>query len=73
LVERRLEHESGAARVFYAGLKGTVRVGIEATGHTPWRVAHSFAFFANEWGKVPSAQLDQVHSSQTLHRSTGSL
>jgi hypothetical protein len=36
LVERRLEHESGEARGFYAGLKGTVRVGIEATGHTAW-------------------------------------
>ncbi len=34
LVERRLEHESGEARAFYAGLKGAVRVGIEATGHT---------------------------------------
>ena len=36
LVERRLEHESGEARDFYAGLKGAVRVGIEATGHTQW-------------------------------------
>jgi hypothetical protein len=36
LVERRLEHESGEARAFYAGLTGTVRVGIEATGHTAW-------------------------------------
>jgi transposase len=36
LVERRLEHESGEARGFYAGLKGAVRVGIEATGHTAW-------------------------------------
>ena len=36
LVERRLEHESGEARAFYAGLTGTVRVGIEATGHTQW-------------------------------------
>ncbi len=35
-VERRLEHESGEARTFYAGLKGAVRVGIEATGHTAW-------------------------------------
>jgi hypothetical protein len=34
LVERRLEHESGEARTFYAGLRGAVRVGIEATGHT---------------------------------------
>jgi transposase len=36
LVERRLEHESGEARAFYAALPGPVRVGIEATGHTRW-------------------------------------
>ena len=36
LVERRLEHESGEARAFYAGLSGEVRVGIETTGHTHW-------------------------------------
>jgi transposase len=36
LVERRLEHESGEARAFYATLAGPVRVGIEATGHTRW-------------------------------------
>ena len=36
LVERRLEHESGEARAFYAGLSGPVRLGIEATGHTRW-------------------------------------
>jgi len=36
LIERRLEHESGEARSFYAGLSGPVRVGIEATGHTRW-------------------------------------
>lgn len=36
LVERRLEHESGEARAFYAALSGSVRVGIEATGHTRW-------------------------------------
>ena len=36
LVERRLEHESGEARAFYASLQGPVRVGIEATGHTRW-------------------------------------
>jgi transposase len=28
LVERRLEHENGEARAFYAALQGTVRVGI---------------------------------------------
>jgi transposase len=36
LVERRLEHEHGEARTFYAALRGRVRVGIEATGHTHW-------------------------------------
>src|SRR5258707_6663160 len=35
-VERRLEHENGEARAFYSSLQGTVRVGIEATGHTHW-------------------------------------
>ena len=36
LVERRLQHEGGEAREFYASLEGQVRVGIEATGHTRW-------------------------------------
>jgi transposase len=36
VMERRLEHESGEARAFYASLAGPVRVGIEATGHTRW-------------------------------------
>jgi len=36
LIERRLEHESGEARSFYATLSAPVRVGIEATGHTRW-------------------------------------
>jgi transposase len=36
LVERRLEHESGEARKFYAGLKEPALVGIEATGYTRW-------------------------------------
>ena len=36
LIERRLEHESGEARSFYAALSAPVRVGIEATGHTRW-------------------------------------
>jgi len=34
LIERWLEHESGAARAFYAALSAPVRVGTEATGHT---------------------------------------
>jgi hypothetical protein len=31
-IERRLEHENGEARAFYAALSSPVRVGIEATG-----------------------------------------
>jgi len=36
MVERRLEHATGEAKEFYAQLAGSVRVGIEATGHTRW-------------------------------------
>jgi transposase len=36
LVERRLEHESGEARAFYAALPSPARVGIEATGPIHW-------------------------------------
>ena len=33
---RRLEHENGEAKAFYAGLPGPAQVGIEATGFTQW-------------------------------------
>src|ERR1700693_4628431 len=36
LVERRLEHENGEARVFYASLPRPARVGMEATGYAQW-------------------------------------
>ncbi len=36
LVERRLEHENGEAKIFYAGLPRPVRVGMEATGYAQW-------------------------------------
>jgi len=36
LVERRLEHENGEARGFYASLPKTARVGMEATGYAQW-------------------------------------
>jgi transposase len=36
LVERRLEHENGEARAFYASLPKAARVGIEATGYAQW-------------------------------------
>ena len=36
IVERRLEHENGEARAFYASLPKPVLVGMEATGHAQW-------------------------------------
>jgi transposase len=36
LVERRLEHDTGEARKFYAALPGPARAGIEATVATQW-------------------------------------
>jgi transposase len=36
LWEGRLEHESGEARRFYQGLRGPVRVGLEAVGNSQW-------------------------------------
>ena len=36
VVERRLEHETGEARRFYASLSEPARVGIEATVNAPW-------------------------------------
>src|SRR5437016_6464599 len=36
MVTRRLQHENGEARAFYASLPAPALVGIEATGYTPW-------------------------------------
>ena len=36
VVERRLEHESGEARAFYASLASPARVGMEATFNAQW-------------------------------------
>jgi transposase len=36
VIERRLEHETGEARAFYAALPGPARVGMEATFNAQW-------------------------------------
>ena len=36
ITTRRLEHENGEARAFYAALPKPSLIGIEATGYTPW-------------------------------------
>ena len=53
LVERRLEHESGEARAFYAALSAPVRVGIEATGHTRWFERMLGELRHELWGRNP--------------------
>ena len=36
MIERRLEHETGEARAFYAALPTPALVGMEATGYAQW-------------------------------------
>ena len=36
MIERRLEHETGEARTFYAALPSPALVGMEATGYAHW-------------------------------------
>jgi transposase len=36
VIERRLQHEDGEARAFYAALPPPARVGMQATGHAQW-------------------------------------
>ena len=36
IIERRLEHENGEAKMFYATLPSPARVGVEATCDAPW-------------------------------------
>ena len=64
LIERRLEYESGEARVFYAALSGPVRVGIEATRHTRW-----FERMLAELGHEPHPDVQsRAHRSpQVMH------
>ena len=36
IIERRLDHEAGEARKFYAALPAPARIGMEAPGRTQW-------------------------------------
>jgi hypothetical protein len=75
LTERRLEHESGQARAFYAGLRGGVRVGIEATGHTRWfermlaEMGHE-VWIGDGTGRAPSGSPSEMNCSIT-YRAVG--
>jgi transposase len=74
LIERRLEHESGEARAFYAGLPGPVRVGIEATGHTRW-FERMLAEFGHElWiGDAAKIRASMVRKQKTDARDAAHL
>ncbi len=48
LIEKRLEHEDGEAKRFYAGLKEPALVGIETTGYTRW-FAEMLAELGTSW------------------------
>ena len=50
VIERRLEHESGEAQKFYAGLGTPARVGMEATGYAPWFERMLAEQLVKEWG-----------------------
>jgi transposase len=79
MVERRLEHESGEARAFYSGLRGQVRVGIEATGYTHWfedlmaELGHELwmgdaaKIRAMVWRKQKTDARDAAHLLNLLH------
>ena len=59
--ERRLEHEDGEARKFYAGLKEPALVGIESTGYTRW-----FAEMLGELGhEVVVGEAGKIRAKQT--------
>ena len=74
LIERRLEHANGEARAFYAELKGPVRVGIEATGHTRW-FERMLAELGHElWiGDAAQIRASMVRKQKTDARDAGHL
>ena len=49
LVGRRLEHENGEARAFYASLPKPALIGMEATGHAQWFAGRELLKFAQIW------------------------
>ena len=66
LIERRLEHENGEARAFYAALSAPVWVGIEATGHPRWFVRMLAEFGQELWiGDAAQIRASMVRKQKT--------
>lgn len=74
LVERRLEHENGEARAFYAGLEKPARVGMEASGYGQW-FERLLAEFGHElWiGHASEIRAGVVRKQKTDARDAGHL
>ena len=74
LIERRLEHENGEARAFYAALSAPVRVGIEATGHTRWFERMLAEFGQELWiGDAAQIRASMVRKQKTDARDAAHL
>jgi transposase len=66
IVTRRLEHENGEARAFYARLPQPSLIGIEATGYTQWfeRMAAERATSCG-WGNPAGIRARAVRRQKT--------
>ncbi len=66
VVERRLEHENGEARRFYAGLQEPALVGIESTGYTRW-FAEMLAELGHELAVGDAAKIRAQETRKQKH------
>ena len=67
--ERKLVHANGEAEQFYAGLTGTVRVGLESTGNSHWFVDMLMEMEQEVWvGDAAKIRAMQVRKQKTDRR-----
>ena len=67
--ERKLMHASGEARLFYEGLTGPVRVGLESTGNSHWFVDLLTELGHEVWiGDAARIRASQVRKQKTDRR-----
>jgi transposase len=67
--ERKLVHANGEAEQFYAGVSGTVRVGLESTGNSHWFVDMLIEMGHQVWvGDAASIRAKQVRKQKTDRR-----
>ena len=66
VIEKRLEHESGETRRFYAGLKEPALVGIETTGYTRW-FAEMLAEMGHELVVGEAGKIRAMETRQQKH------